>query len=222
MTNFNIKTFTGSLQNQTVQLVNARDLHHFLQVGRDFSNWIKSRISDYNFIENEDYVCCSNLSSGENKRLSGVFAKFGENLGGRPKLEYHITLDMAKELCMLERSELGQQARRYFIQMEKAARRLAQQQQLDIPTFLRQGGQTPSLPQNQIAIDKDRYIALLESENSLLKSNHGKPLHPRKGQRLDEAEKSEIKRLYAQGMTKAAIARQINRSESAVGVVLKK
>lgn len=214
MTNFNIKTFTGSLQNQTVQLVNARDLHHFLQVGRDFSNWIKSRISDYNFIENEDYTCSPNLASGENQGLSRFW-------GGHNRIDYHITLDMAKELCMLERSELGQQARRYFIQMEKAARRLAQQQQLDIPTFLRQGGQMPSLPQNQITIDKDRYIALLESENSLLKSNHGKPLHPRKGQRLDEAEKSEIRRLYAQGIAKAAIARQINRSECAVSTVLK-
>ncbi|MDA3977921.1 antA/AntB antirepressor family protein [Gallibacterium sp. AGMB14963] len=205
MTHFNIKTFTGSLQNQTVQLINARDLHSLLKVKRDFSTWIKDRISDYGFILNEDF--------------SPVLGK-SEGFFGRPSKDYHITLDMAKELCMLERSELGQQARRYFIQMEKAARQLAQQQ-LVIPTFLHQGQMSP-LPQNQIAIDKDRYIALLESENSLLKSNHGKPLHPRKGQRLDEAEKSEIKRLYAQGMTKAAIARQINRSESAVGVVLKK
>lgn len=213
MTHFNIKTFTGSLQNQTVQLINARELHEKLKIQTLFKDWIKRRITDYNFIENEDYVCCSNLSSGENQGLSRFW-------GGHNRIDYHITLDMAKELCMLERSELGQQARRYFIQMEKAARQLAQQQ-LVIPTFLHQGQMSP-LPQNQIAIDKDRYIALLESENSLLKSNHGKPLHPRKGQRLDEAEKSEIKRLYAQGMTKAAIARQINRSESAVGVVLKK
>ncbi|KGQ56589.1 Phage anti-repressor protein [Gallibacterium anatis] len=214
MTHFNIKTFTGSLQNQTVQLINARELHEKLKIQTLFKDWIKRRITDYNFIENEDYVCCSNLSSGENQGLSRFW-------GGHNRIDYHITLDMAKELCMLERSELGQQARRYFIQMEKAARQLAQQQQLDIPTFLRQGGQTPSLPQNQITIDKDRYIALLESENSLLKSNHGKPLHPRKGQRLNEAEKSEIRRLYAQGIAKAAIARQINRSETAVASALK-
>lgn len=206
MTNFNITTFTGSLQNQTVQLINARDLHSLLKVKRDFSTWIKDRISDYGFILNEDF--------------SPVLGK-SEGFFGRPSKDYHITLDMAKELCMLERSELGQQARRYFIQMEKAARQLAQQQQLDIPAFIR-NGQSLLLEQNHITIDKDRYIALLESENSLLKSNHGKPLHPRKGQRLDEVEKNEIRRLYAQGMTKAAIARQINRSESVVGVVLKK
>lgn len=129
MTNFNIKTFTGSLQNQTVQLINARDLHSLLKVKRDFSTWIKDRISDYGFILNEDF--------------SPVLGK-SEGFFGRPGKDYHITLDMAKELCMLERSELGQQARRYFIQMEKAARQLAQQQ-LVIPTFLHQGQMSPPL-----------------------------------------------------------------------------
>ncbi|MFU2131958.1 antA/AntB antirepressor family protein [Gallibacterium anatis] len=212
MTNFNIKTFTGSLQNQTVQLINARDLHKLLENGKQFSDWIQHRITKYKFTENLDFTVVHQIVNVDR----GFFGMREETIK-----DYHITLDMAKELCMLERSALGQQARRYFIQMEKAARQLAQQQKLDIPTFIRQGGETPSLPQNQITIDKDRYIALLESENSLLKSNHGKPLHPRKGQRLDEAEKSEIRRLYAQGIAKAAIARQINRSECAVSTVLK-
>lgn len=85
--------------------VNARELHAFLKVKRDFSNWIKGRIRKYDFVENQDFV---------------VFAKIGENLnGGRPSIEYAITLDMAKELSMVENNEQGKKARRYFIKCEK-------------------------------------------------------------------------------------------------------
>lgn len=88
--------------------VSARELHLFLGVGRDFSNWIKGRIEEYGFIENQDYM---------------VFAEIGENSnGGRPLKEYALTLDMAKELSMVEKTERGKQARRYFIEMEKLAK----------------------------------------------------------------------------------------------------
>ena len=87
------------------RVVNARDLHQFLEVGRDFSNWIKNRIEKYDFIENQDFI---------------VFAKNGENLnGGRPSIEYAISIDMAKELSMVENNEKGRMARRYFIECEK-------------------------------------------------------------------------------------------------------
>ena len=91
-----------------VQTVNARELHAFLEVGKDFSNWIKDRISLYGFVEHVDYV---------------VFAKTGENSsGGRPQREYSLTLDMAKELSMVERNAKGKQARQYFIQCERVAK----------------------------------------------------------------------------------------------------
>lgn len=100
-----IPTFNGQIGDTPQLLVNARDLHAFLEVGRDFSNWIKARIFDYDFQENQDYV---------------VFANFGENpQGGRPTTDYHLTLDMAKELSMVERNSKGKQARRYFIDCEK-------------------------------------------------------------------------------------------------------
>jgi phage anti-repressor protein len=87
------------------EVVSARELHQFLGVGRDFSNWVKDRISTYQFVENQDFV---------------VFAKFGENpKGGRPATEYALTLDTAKELAMLENNEKGKQIRRYFIDREK-------------------------------------------------------------------------------------------------------
>ena len=64
--------------------VSARELHSHLEVGRDFSNWIKGRIEKYDFIENQDFI---------------VFHKKMENpQGGRPMSEYAVTVDMAKEL----------------------------------------------------------------------------------------------------------------------------
>ena len=77
-------------------------------VGRDYSNWIKDRISKYDFKENQDFI---------------VFANSGENpQGGRPTIEYALSLDMAKEVCMVENNEKGRIARRYFIEVEKRYR----------------------------------------------------------------------------------------------------
>lgn len=100
-----IPVFQGDLEGRAQQLCDARDLHQFMQVGRDFSNWIKGRIEQYGFVEGEDF--------------SPVLAK---STGGRPGLEYHLTLDMAKELAMVENNDQGRQVRRYFIAMERQAR----------------------------------------------------------------------------------------------------
>lgn len=93
---------------EQAQTVNARDLHAFLEVGKDFSTWIKDRISQYGFAEGEDYV-------------STLLPNFGEKGQGRPTKEYHLTLDMAKELAMVERNDKGKQARQYFIECERKA-----------------------------------------------------------------------------------------------------
>lgn len=83
----------------------ARALHTGLRVGRDYNNWIKQRITKYGFQPDADYQ---------------VFAGFGENpSGGRPTRRYAITLDMAKELAMVENNEIGRLVRRYFIWLEK-------------------------------------------------------------------------------------------------------
>ncbi|STZ75542.1 antA/AntB antirepressor family protein [Bergeriella denitrificans] len=110
-----IPTVSGQLDGQTQALVDARELHDFLGVETQFKDWIKRRIADYGFVENVDFSCCSNLSSGENQRLRGFF-------GGHNRIDYLISLDMAKELCMVERNDKGRQARRYFIEMEKQAK----------------------------------------------------------------------------------------------------
>lgn len=85
--------------------VNARDLHAFLEVGKVFGAWIQERIETFGFKQGEDF---------------GVFSEIGNNpQGGRPIKDYHLTLDMAKELSMVERTPRGKQARQYFIECEK-------------------------------------------------------------------------------------------------------
>lgn len=97
--------------------MNARELHQKLGSKRDFSNWIQDRISKYGFVENQDFE---------------VFNKFVENSkGGRPSKEYALSLDMAKELCMIENNEQGRLFRKYFIEVEKAARAKYEQEKLD-------------------------------------------------------------------------------------------
>lgn len=104
-----VPVFTGTLQNQTVQLVNARDLHVCLQIGKDFSTWIKSRIEQYGFIEGEDYA----IFAAPQIRGAG-------NRGKRT--DYHLTLDTAKELAMVENNDQGRAVRRYFIRIEREAK----------------------------------------------------------------------------------------------------
>ncbi|WP_039761457.1 antA/AntB antirepressor family protein [Bartonella queenslandensis] len=93
------------IDQETVQTVNARELHTFLDINIRFNDWISRRIEEYSFQENQDFV---NFTQKRVKPKSG-----------RPSIEYHLTLDMAKELSMVERNEKGRQARRYFIECEK-------------------------------------------------------------------------------------------------------
>ena len=102
-----VPVFAGTLAGQSTQLCNARDLHATLEVGKDFSTWIKDRIEQYGFSAGEDF--------------SPILWKTSRR-GGRPATDYHLTLDMAKELAMVENNERGRLVRRYFIQIEKEAR----------------------------------------------------------------------------------------------------
>jgi phage anti-repressor protein len=103
------------------QAVNARDLHAFLESKRDFSNWIKDRIEKYELIENVNYTTFKtkvlrNADNQENVTLN----KFVERKkGASTRIEYALSLDCAKELCMIEGSEKGKEARKYFIECEK-------------------------------------------------------------------------------------------------------
>jgi phage anti-repressor protein len=108
--------------------VNARNLHFALGVGKDFSTWIKDRIEKYGFVEDEDFVTIEDLSSPNLASSKAGYQKqegeFSPNLGktskgGRPLKEYHIAMDMAKELAMVENNAQGRVVRRHFIECEK-------------------------------------------------------------------------------------------------------
>lgn len=100
-----IPVFNGKISNSETLLCDARKLHEFLQIETRFNMWIQRRIEEYGFQENQDF-----LSFAQN---------CAKPQGGRKSTEYHITLDMAKELAMVERNEQGRAARRYFIECEK-------------------------------------------------------------------------------------------------------
>jgi len=90
-------------------IVEARIIHQKLKSKQKFSDWIKNRIADYGFKENEDF-----------------FLILGKSTGGRKAQEYLLTLDTAKEIAMVERNEIGRQIRKYFIQKEKELRGISQ------------------------------------------------------------------------------------------------
>lgn len=84
------------------QAVSARELHKFFEVTERFSNWF-SRQLQYGFVENADYVGCKEFNTLANQELT----------------DYALTLNCAKEISMLQRSERGKQARQYFIACEE-------------------------------------------------------------------------------------------------------
>lgn len=99
------------------QLVSARDLHEFLGIGRDFTTWFKNRIAKYGFLENEDYIVIwSDTKSGGDVNFTG---NANQMVALGCSIDYALTIDMSKELSMVENNEKGQQARKYFIACEK-------------------------------------------------------------------------------------------------------
>lgn len=87
----------------------ARDLHEQLKVGKHFTDWFYRRVKSYKFLENVDFSMVS---------PNGEIKEFGEGGDTRSK-NYYITMDMAKQLSMLEKTDIGNLARRYYILMEK-------------------------------------------------------------------------------------------------------
>lgn len=104
-----IPIFNGTVSNEATLLCDARDLHSFLEVGKRFATWITERLNEYQFVENQDYVIASQIREAKGR-------------GGHNRKDYHLTLDTAKELAMVERNEKGRQIRRYFIECEKKLR----------------------------------------------------------------------------------------------------
>lgn len=138
MKNLPITTFSGSIQNQSVQLIDARELHQALEVKTRFDIWINRRLTGSHFKENVDYL---NTIS---------FDRVKTGLWGTREIEvtdYHLTIDTAKHICLMENSEIGYKIRQKFIDndnklREELPRLQAENAQLKaelvgIPAFLR-------------------------------------------------------------------------------------
>lgn len=87
-----------------IPTVSGRDLYDALEIGGKYTDWF-SRMCSYGFWEGKDF-----------------FPKTGKTseIGGRPSNEHEITVDMAKQICMIQRTEKGRQYRQYFLDLEKA------------------------------------------------------------------------------------------------------
>lgn len=91
------------------QAVMGRDLHAFLEIQSNYTTWIARLIEKYGFIAGQDFI-----------------SKMEESSGGRPSENHVLTLDMAKEISMVQNNDRGRQARRYFIECERRAKEPAE------------------------------------------------------------------------------------------------
>ena len=114
--------------------VSGRELHEFLQVGTPYHIWFP-RMVEYGFSEGESY--CTKMSGRS------------DGLPGKPLTDHRLTISMAKELCMIQRTERGKQARQYFLRLEAA-------------------WNTPEAVMAQALIMADRQILALRQTNSEL------------------------------------------------------
>ncbi len=121
------------------QSVDARELHGFMESRQDFSDWIKGRTLKYGFIDSTDF------SINLGKTISNT---------GRPRKEYILTLDMAKELAMVENNSKGKEARQYFIAVEKAFK---EQYMTSIPNI-----------DSKFLLQMSKQMAQLEESNKLM------------------------------------------------------
>lgn len=101
----NIAISKNQIGNETINSINARELHSFLDVKTKYNDWF-NRMCEYGFVENEDYIAITQ------KRVT---AQGNEST----YIDHIVSLDMAKEISMLQRTNKGKQARKYFIECEK-------------------------------------------------------------------------------------------------------
>ena len=164
------------------QLVSGRELHKFLEVTERYSNWFE-RMMKYGFTENVDFVGCKVFNTLANQELQ----------------DHAMTLDMAKEISMIQRSEKGKQARQYFIQVEKEYKEI--QKKLPntreaIQQLLLQGVEEV----NQRVDDMEKRITNVE-ENAKLDTGDYNVITTRVKKRVYE-----VARAYGWGNNKEAIS----------------
>lgn len=183
-----IKISNFEIGNEVINSVNARDIHSYLEVKTRFNDWINRAIQKYDFKENID------------------FYSFLSKTSGRPEKDYIVTIDMAKELAMLENNQKGRATRKYFIKVEKdyiSSLQLNKQNILDAEIY------------------KKKYFEAIERENELLRNMLSNDLSPIMKPSIANTnftteEIEQIKELKKQGFSIRQIAKIINRSPSGV------
>lgn len=96
-----IQITKADINGTEINSVNSRDLHKSLEVKTDYSTWAKRLLEKYSFVEDEDYLTVSKKE------------------GRQTLIDYIVTLDVAKELCMVTNTKIGREQRKYFISIEK-------------------------------------------------------------------------------------------------------
>ena len=148
-----IKISKESISGEVVNSANAREIHKFLEVKTRFNDWIKRAIEKYGFEENIDYSKMSNVNT----------------------TDYIVTLDMAKELSMLENNPKGKQTRKYFIKIEKESNKV-----LTLPEqiqLIAQGYEAQNTRLQIVEHKIDNEILLTSAQKHNLKSTVNKKIY---------------------------------------------
>ena len=141
-----IKIEEQLIGNEKINAVDARELWKFLESKQQFGDWIKKRIEEYGFLIDIDYIKLHNLMNAKTVQPQGL----------KKRIDYALSIDMAKELSMVERNHKGREARKYFIECEKRLKALTPK---DYPSALRQLAteyEEKQLLLSQIAKDKPK------------------------------------------------------------------
>ena len=147
-----IKITKNTINNTELNSVNAREIYDYLGLAKgQFSRWIKTAIEKYDFIQNEDFLSIDTDVEGVK--------------------DYIVTLDMAKELCMVSNTEKGKEARKYFIEFEKQGKNLINQQSQEIQllqgmlnTISKMDNRVTELEQTR-RLENWQELALIEAKN---------------------------------------------------------
>ena len=143
-----IKITKQIIGSEIINSVNARETYEYLGLAKgQFSRWIKSAIDKYDFIENEDYITIDT-------NVEGV-------------KDYIVSLDMAKELCLVSSTQKGKETRKYFIEVEKRQNRILTTSEQII--LLAQGHQEVEQRLTQIELKIDNEITLTSAQKYHLK-----------------------------------------------------
>lgn len=99
-------------ENSNRPTVMGRDLHEVLGINSNYTTWF-DRMCDYGFIEKEDYVSCFPNLESKNQH------------GGQNKIDHQLTIEMAKEICMIQRTDIGRKTRKYFLAVEERYKKMS-------------------------------------------------------------------------------------------------